>query len=627
MKRRVIGLVAAPAMVAALIAVSPPASAVATFQNGDVLAGPSTGTVLWLAPDGTSKGTLNAGTASYMTGGTFDSAGNFYSTTFNARKVAKFDSSGTFLGFFGPSDFGGSVESMLFNSVGDVFVSRVDTGALYKLDATGVVLNTWTPATEDRGVDWIDLMADQCTLRYTSEGSSVKQFNVCTGTQMADFATGLPGLAAYAIRNLPDGGALVADTDRVVRLDASGAIVQSYLTGDSDLFALNLDPDGTSFWTANFTTGDIHRVNIATGAVLGVISPGVGVYGLTIKGELTQANQPPAVTADHATVEVNEGSAAANTGTYSDPEGKAVTLTASVGSVVDNGDGTWSWSYTPADGPSDSQTVTITVTDVGGQAATATFALSVLNVAPTVTITSPAAGTLYSLGSTVPLEVSFSDPGTADTHTCSVAWDGSGTSSAPVVTEASGSGTCTESMVYSGTGVYTITATITDKDGATGTASVMVVVYDPSAGFVTGGGWITSPEGAYVPQPSLTGKAIFGFVSKYQKGATVPTGQTEFQFGLAGFNFHSDAYQWLVVAGAKAQYKGTGSVNGESGYGFLLTATDGQLSGGGGTDKFRIKIWNVTSGTVVYDNVLGAGDDLDNAAPQAIGGGSIVIHK
>jgi hypothetical protein len=79
--------------------------------------------------------------------------------------------------------------------------------------------------------------------------------------------------------------------------------------------------------------------------------------------------------------------------------------------------------------------------------------------------------------------------------------------------------------------------------------------------------------------------------------------------------------------GAKAQYKGSGTINGAGDYGFLLTATDGQVSGGGGVDKFRIKIVDKAAGTVVYDNVLGVSDDMDAANPQAIGGGSIVIHK
>jgi hypothetical protein len=41
---------------------------------------------------------------------------------------------------------------------------------------------------------------------------------------------------------------------------------------------------------------------------------------------------------------------------------------------------------------------------------------------------------------------------------------------------------------------------------------------------------------------------------------------------MANLEFHSTSYQWLVVAGAKAQYKGSGTMNGSGEYGFLLTA-------------------------------------------------------
>jgi hypothetical protein len=147
--------------------------------------------------------------------------------------------------------------------------------------------------------------------------------------------------------------------------------------------------------------------------------------------------------------------------------------------------------------------------------------------------------------------------------------------------------------------------TVTDAGGLSASGRFeYVVVYDPSSGFVTGGGWIASPAGAYTANPALAGKASFGFVSKYKKGASVPTGETQFQFQVAGFGFHSSLYEWLVVAGAKAQYKGVGQVNGTGDYGFLLTATDGQQPGGGGVDRFRIKIWDRLNGDgVVYDNV------------------------
>ena len=141
---------------------------------------------------------------------------------------------------------------------------------------------------------------------------------------------------------------------------------------------------------------------------------------------------------------------------------------------------------------------------------------------------------------------------------------------------------------------------------------------------MTGGGWINSPAGAYAPDGSLTGKANFGFVSRYRPGKIVPEGQTEFRFSVANLNFHSSNYDWLVVGGARAQYKGTGTINGSGIYKFILTAIDGQVPGGGGADKFRIKIWESVSGVVIYDNQTGA---LDDANPTTqIGGGSIVIH-
>jgi len=56
----------------------------------------------------------------------------------------------------------------------------------------------------------------------------------------------------------------------VIRLAANGNLVHTYLApaGDSDWFALNRDPDGTSFWTADLVTRHIYRIDIATGNVL-----------------------------------------------------------------------------------------------------------------------------------------------------------------------------------------------------------------------------------------------------------------------------------------------------------------------------------------------------------------------
>jgi hypothetical protein len=171
---------------------------------------------------------------------------------------------------------------------------------------------------------------------------------------------------------------------------------------------------------------------------------------------------------------------------------------------------------------------------------------------------------------------------------------------------------------YAATDVYEVCLTVNDGTVDSVPACTLAVVYDPSGGFVTGGGWIDSPAGAYSPDPDLTGRATFGFVSKYRKGAQVPTGTTQFQFGVAGFAFYSETYEWLVVNrdGTNVQFKGSGTVNGGldpngNAYKFVIWAGDGP-------DTLRIRIWWEAGGVET--------DVYDNGVEQAIGAGNIVVH-
>jgi PKD repeat protein len=250
--------------------------------------------------------------------------------------------------------------------------------------------------------------------------------------------------------------------------------------------------------------------------------------------------------------------------------------------------------------------------------------VNVTNVAPTVTsIALPASP--VAVNTPVSLSAVFTDPGTADLHTGSFELGGS------AVAGAIASGSMTATVSFEQPGVYTITARVSDDDGGVGTRSsasdvtAFVVVYDPSGGFVTGGGWIASPAGAYAPEPSFTGKASFGFVAKYKPGASAPSGNTEFQFKAGGLNFKSTSYEWLVVSAAHARYKGEGTINGGGSYGFMLTAVDGDRKSGDEPDEFRIRIWDLSSGAVVYDNKMGDADD--SVSGTTLGGGSIVIHR
>ena len=45
----------------------------------------------------------------------------------------------------------------------------------------------------------------------------------------------------------------------------------------------------------------------------------------------------------------------------------------------------------------------------------------------------------------------------------------------------------------------------------------------------------------------------------------------------------------------------------------------------GSPDTFRIKIWDLATEDVMYDDQVGAGDD--DYAGTALGGGSIKVHK
>lgn len=259
--------------------------------------------------------------------------------------------------------------------------------------------------------------------------------------------------------------------------------------------------------------------------------------------------------------------------------------------------------------------VTWTAIDGSGNSATAIQQITVTNDVPVISsITAPLDP--QQINSIFSVSASF-----VDNNLSTASWNwGDDSSSAGTIVGSAVNG----SHSYATPGVYTISCSVTDACGESASLEYQyVVAYDPYGGFVTGGGWINSPAGAYVDDPSAVGKANFGFVAKYQNGANVPQGNTEFKFRAGNLDFRSTAYEWLVIAGHKAMYKGSGTINGGGTYGFQLSAVDGDRKGSGEPDRIRMKIWD-SSGAVVYDNQMGDADDAE--ALMALGGGSIVIH-
>lgn len=358
-----------------------------------------------------------------------------------------------------------------------------------------------------------------------------------------------------------------------------------------------------------------------------------GVYKLT----LTVKDDDTGEDADDATLTLGNVNPTAGAGNdQNGNEGATISLTGTKSDPGSNDTHTYKWTWTPFSGVDGGAsctfsndailTPTVSCTDDGVFTLTLTvkdddlgehsddMSLTLANKNPTIAITSHLDGALFSLlNGPVSVTGAITEAGTNDTHTCRL--ELTGVMSETGAYKAATGLTCNPSVVPDEAGVYTLTIRVTDDDGGEGTASIMIVVFDPSAGFVTGGGWINSAPGAYKLGPSLGGKANFGFVSKYKKGATIPEGNTEFQFHAGGMNFHSTDYEWLVVnqAGTNAQFKGTGTINGQGSYTFMLWATDNGNAG----DTFRIKITDNNNGnSAVYDNGI----------EQVIANGSIVIH-
>ncbi|HZM76287.1 MAG TPA: hypothetical protein VFC19_11200 [Candidatus Limnocylindrales bacterium] len=235
-------------------------------------------------------------------------------------------------------------------------------------------------------------------------------------------------------------------------------------------------------------------------------------------------------------------------------------------------------------------------------------------------ITTPAPWQVFRVGDTVNLSTTFTDPGSNDTHVCGVSWDDGNRD-----TFVANGLTCGGSHVYPRAGMYTIKHGITDDDGGEAPElSVLVIVYDPDAGFATAGGHLPNPGG---------GTGHFQFNPKYlphDEGPEPSGGKVNFrvQSGPGGqeFDLDSTGLEWLVVTqDDKIAAKGTASVNGVSGYGFVVYGYDAR------TDRFRLVVWSLSDGpfpttNLVYDNRTGADFDLDLADPAPIGAGSIQVH-
>jgi predicted extracellular nuclease len=189
-------------------------------------------------------------------------------------------------------------------------------------------------------------------------------------------------------------------------------------------------------------------------------------------------NAPPIVDAG-GPYSVNEGASVTLTATGSDPNGDNLTYAWDLdnnGSFETVGQSV-SFDASLLDGPS-SYTVKVKATDPLGLSAESSATVNVLNVAPTVTA-SFGSNSINCGPNNSTFNVSFTDPGVADTHTAAINWgDGSTQTVNPATSPLALSHT------YAAAGNYIATVSVSDDDGGVGTATATVTVNFNTAGFL-----------------------------------------------------------------------------------------------------------------------------------------------
>lgn len=171
-------------------------------------------------------------------------------------------------------------------------------------------------------------------------------------------------------------------------------------------------------------------------------------------------------------------------GPYSGVEGSAVQFNGTLSSDPNNDALTYSWNFgdgTSATGASPSHVyanngtygVTLTVTDSKGASSNALVTVTITNSVPVVTITPPAN---WAAGQSRNLGVQFTDANPKDApFTVRINW-GDGTAVTTFVSTTIPANALQRPHVYAASGNYTITVTVTDKDGGVGTKTLAITV-------------------------------------------------------------------------------------------------------------------------------------------------------
>ncbi len=503
------------------------------FQSGQVFAsvGNSQVNVYSQASGNPLITSLNDGlNEPYTAGSAFDSSGNFYVTDDYSGDVSEYSPSGALDGVFA-SGLQNPL-SLAFDNQGNLYVGQQTTPYIAEFSSTGqFVKNIGPVATELAGDDWIALAPDECTFYYTTEGTDILRYNMCTNQQLPNFNlqsfptsdpnTGLP-VQAYELQILPDGDVLVADSNADILLDPNGNVLQTYTCASlpgcqGSLFAISLDPDGTSFWTGDSNSGDVWEVDIATGAVQQQINTHSGsLYGLSVDDEVEVAAPAPVTTATPSTLTIEPV-----TGNFSSPTPVSAVLTnPSTGQPIANepvtftlngsetctgttdSTGTATCTITPGE-PASSYTLTATFggdtstsTPIGSNSSSSTFTVNPDTSSVTYTgATSAVNGQPVTLSGTLSTNTPTTGTPLPTKVVTFTIGSGSTAQSCSATTDVNGNVSCTIAAVDQPSGTETVTTSFAGDsyDTSASTTSSLSVTEPTTLTVNAGGGSFNGP--------------------------------------------------------------------------------------------------------------------------------------
>lgn len=252
-------------------------------------------------------------------------------------------------------------------------------------------------------------------------------------------------------------------------------------TGETLTYAWDLDNNGsfeTSGQSAIFSAAGLDGPTSRTIKVH--VTDNSGFFAVD-EATVNVLNVSPSITSVTNNGPINEGSSATITVNATDPAGASDPLSYEFDCNND-----LSYEVGPQSGNSapcsfsdnGSYVVGVRVSDGDGGTTTGSTTVIVNNVAPTVSASfSPSSVSCGANNAT--LNVSFTDPGTADTHTAVINWgDGNTQNVNPATSPFS------RSHTYAAAGMYTATVDVTDDDGGVGTTTAMVAVKFNTSGFL-----------------------------------------------------------------------------------------------------------------------------------------------